>query len=306
MKGKYYKKIAYALVILLVVGSVATPAYARLDEMILTDQPYGVNRVQYQQKIQPTTQVSRGAAQVYRVRSGDTLWGLAERHGISVYELAAANGLNSESQLYVGQPLDLPGGGSITHTVRQGESVISISKQYGVRVEEVLRVNNINNPDFVRIGQTLTIPGKTGTSQTVQTTAAKQGNLPFLAMTWPTEGRISSPFGIRAGGRPHHGVDIAAPHGALIRTPQSGRVVFSGYYGTYGNTVIIDHGGGMRTLYAHCSTLMVASGQYVQANDPIARVGNTGRSFGPHLHWEVHYQGVPFDPVLCVELGTYA
>ncbi|WP_031514212.1 M23 family metallopeptidase [Desulfofalx alkaliphila] len=299
-----FKRTVYLLVLVLLMGCFSPAAHARLDEMIIKNKPYGVNRVNYQPETAPAG-VSRSGTTVYRVKPGDTLWDLANRHGISVARLAAANGLDSESRLYVGQAIDLPGG-QTSHTVKAGESIIAISQNYQVPVQELLRVNRISNPDYLQVGQTLTIPAAGAGPKAAAAAASGSTAMPFFAMDWPVKGRISSPFGIRDEGRPHHGVDIAADQGALIRAAQGGRVAYCGYYGDYGYTVIIDHGGGIRTLYAHCSALLVNSGQYVQKNDPIARVGNTGRSFGPHLHWEVQYQGVPFDPLLCIELNSYA
>lgn len=111
--------------------------------------------------------------------------------------------------------------------------------------------------------------------------------------------RINSRFGFRRSGqgfRHHDGIDVAMPHGAPIRAIRSGIVTFVGWRQGYGNTVIIDHGGGKETLYAHASTLLVEPGRKIEKGEAIARVGNTGRSFGAHLHFEIRRDGVPVDP----------
>ena len=120
--------------------------------------------------------------------------------------------------------------------------------------------------------------------------------------TRPIHGRLTSGFGWRrnpmggGGSEMHRGVDIAAPSGTLIRATGGGTVVFSAWSGAYGNKVIIDHGMGIRSLYAHNSTNLVQVGDEVSRGDTIARVGSTGRSTGPHVHYEVLVNGTAVNP----------
>jgi len=107
---------------------------------------------------------------------------------------------------------------------------------------------------------------------------------------------LSSPFGWRWGTM-HNGVDLAVPHGTPVHAVHAGTVVLSRWYAGYGYAVIIDHGDGVQTLYGHNSELLVWEGQEVSAGEIIARAGNTGYSFGPHVHFEVHVNGVPQDPI---------
>ncbi|MGE4267940.1 MAG: peptidoglycan DD-metalloendopeptidase family protein [Deferribacterales bacterium] len=118
---------------------------------------------------------------------------------------------------------------------------------------------------------------------------------------WPTSGWISSRFGYRISpftGRRvfHEGLDIAAKYGAPVRAAAKGTVIFSGRKNGYGKIVIIDHGFGYMTKYAHNSNILVKAGQRVSKGDRIAQVGNTGRSTGPHVHYEVLVNGVPVNP----------
>ena len=121
-------------------------------------------------------------------------------------------------------------------------------------------------------------------------------------LSWPVSGTITSPFGWRRNpfnGAPdfHQGLDIGAPSGTTITAPAAGTVISAGWYGGYGNFVLIDHGGGMSTGYGHLSQIFVANGQTVQKGQAIGAVGSTGVSTGPHLHFEVRINGKPVDPV---------
>ncbi len=117
----------------------------------------------------------------------------------------------------------------------------------------------------------------------------------------PADGTVSSRFGMRkhpiyGDKRFHHGVDIAAPEGTEVRAVRPGRVVFSGEQHGYGNVVVIDHGSGVVTKYAHNRVNLVRDGDEVSAGDVIAKIGSTGASTGPHLHFEVKVNGKDVDP----------
>jgi septal ring factor EnvC (AmiA/AmiB activator) len=119
---------------------------------------------------------------------------------------------------------------------------------------------------------------------------------------WPAQGPVVSGFGMRwhpilGGYRMHTGIDIGASYGAPIVASDDGIVLYVGWYGGYGNTVIVDHGSGLSTLYAHCSSILVNQGQQVARGQAIARVGATGYATGPHLHFEIRENGVPVNPM---------
>ena len=121
------------------------------------------------------------------------------------------------------------------------------------------------------------------------------------ASVLPVAGRVTSPFGLRSDPltgelREHDGVDLGAPAGAAIRVTADGIVRSAGPRGGYGYAVEVDHGNGLTTLYGHASELLVSAGDVVHAGQEIARVGSTGRSTGPHLHFEVRVGGRPVDP----------
>lgn len=123
-----------------------------------------------------------------------------------------------------------------------------------------------------------------------------------LAFQWPIRGPITSPFGMRWHPilnkyKGHNGLDIAAPTGRNILAAESGTVIHSGWIEGYGYTVILDHGDNISTLYAHSSRLLAREGQAVSKGFPVALVGSTGWSTGPHLHFEVRVKGVPQNPI---------
>lgn len=119
--------------------------------------------------------------------------------------------------------------------------------------------------------------------------------IPPSAVRWPLVDRVTSEYGPRWG-RMHEGIDIGGTHGAPIHSAESGRVDYAGWIGGYGNTIIVDHGGGMSTLYAHMYGFAVSAGQTVSIGQVLGYVGNTGLSQGPHLHFEVRIDGAPVNP----------
>lgn len=134
-------------------------------------------------------------------------------------------------------------------------------------------------------------------SATIASEGAATGAPPSSAgLIWPISGTITSPFGMRWGSL-HPGLDIAAPMGTPIRAAAAGRVLVAAYSGGYGYLVVIDHGNGMATAYAHQSRLASTAGQTVAQGQVIGYVGSTGFSTGPHVHFEVRVGGSPTDPL---------
>ena len=170
------------------------------------------------------------------------------------------------------------------HQVRAGETLAVIAKSHGVSYRYLACLNDITNPNRISIGQRIELPRS----------SPKRHN---IDLKWPiSQGWISSSFGPRRGGC-HHGVDIAAPRGTPVRAADSGKVVFSGVQGSYGKVVIIQHTKRYRTLYAHLKRTYVKKNQRVRRGQRIAKVGSSGRSTGPHLHFEVQEYGNAHDPM---------
>jgi len=127
--------------------------------------------------------------------------------------------------------------------------------------------------------------------------SAATGAPSAAGLIWPVDGVVVSGFGMRWG-RMHEGIDIAAPSGTPIRAAATGTVIHSGWLGGYGNLVVLDHGNGLATAYAHASAILVGVGMQVSQGETVSLVGSTGHSSGPHLHFEVRVNGVAVDPLL--------
>lgn len=194
----------------------------------------------------------------------------------------------------------------IFHTVKPGENLFRIGKAYDLTYEELARANGIRDPRQIIVGQKIFIPGATkqlpveiitpsggaATPPTATPSDAEEG-----AYLWPVSGSINSGFGPR-GASFHDGLDIAAPAGTPIRAVEQGDVIYSDQLRGYGNIVIIRHGGGIVSVYAHNEVNLVRDGQQVARGEVIARVGSTGRVTGPHLHFEIRKNNLAQDPTL--------
>lgn len=151
-------------------------------------------------------------------------------------------------------------------------------------------------PDDAMSGRTVAIRDARRAAERLAEPSRVRADQADEAPAWPVDGALTSEFGQR-NGRPHRGIDVAAPIGTPIRSVQDGVVTFAGVRGGYGNTVEIDHGDGTATLSAHQSELLVAEGDRVRRGQVIGRVGTTGSSTGPHLHFEYTLAQRELDPL---------
>ncbi len=188
----------------------------------------------------------------------------------------------------------------VTHTVRAGETVWRIAKHYGVPLESVIRANRIRNVTQVPIGAKLWIPEAASVSSRgpVLNSAQRKAMLQAdLAFRWPLKGQLTSRYGRRRG-RPHEGIDLAAPQGTPVFAAEAGKVIYSGSgLGDYGNVVIVKHAGYYSTVYAHNRRNRVRRGRFVEKGEVVAEVGATGNASGPHLHFEIRLRREPKDPL---------
>jgi murein DD-endopeptidase MepM/ murein hydrolase activator NlpD len=202
----------------------------------------------------------------------------------------------------------------VVHVVRKGETVYRIARAYGLAPADLLEENGIVDPKQVAIGTELFVPGATrvvGLDETTGSGGKATGPAPPTAepeperpasaqkakLAWPLKGVLYGRYGVRSGRR-HDGIDVSAPEGTAIGAAAPGTVIFAGEQSGYGSILILRHEGGLVTLYAHCSALLVDEGTAVKAGQVIAKVGQTGRSTGPHLHFEVREGTRPRNPLL--------
>lgn len=195
------------------------------------------------------------------------------------------------------------------HILSEGETVYRLSQIYRVPATDIIEANAIDDVNDLQPGTRLWIPGarepdldelpRTQLPQSERRMRAQGDALAYggLTFAWPLHGRLSSPYG-RRGGRPHRGIDIAAPRGTVVRAAEAGRVLFAGRMGQYGNVVILRHSDTYETVYAHNRKNRVKTGEFVDKGKGVGEVGTTGNATGPHLHFEIRRDDRAEDPLL--------
>jgi lipoprotein NlpD len=194
----------------------------------------------------------------------------------------------------------------VYHRVRPGETLYRISKAYGVPVKELTRVNHLSDSARIEVGQRLLVPGARRqlpvnliTPRATSGRPPQRGEIPKgkVVFAWPiVGGTVTSGFGER-GHSFHDGIDISAPVGAPVHAAQDGEVIYSDVLRGYGNVIIVRHMQGFATVYAHNQLNRVREGQHVRQGDVIGNVGDSGRTSGANLHFEVRYDNVARDPL---------
>ena len=260
-----------------------------------------------------STSVSSGRQEVisYQVQNGDTIGGIASKFGISVNTILWANGLTSRSYIRPGDTLKILPASGLLHKVARGDTIGKIASKYQAKAEDIIKANNLqeNGADIV-VGEELIIPGGVKPATYTSTASSNNSYKPLSNVTAPSPSvdtpagsgylwpagvrRITQYYGWR-----HTGLDIAGPVGTPLYASKSGTVKISqcGWNGGYGCYIILDHGGGVQTLYGHASQLYVSAGDSVSQGQTIAAMGSTGRSTGPHIHFEVRINGARLNPL---------
>jgi len=240
----------------------------------------------------------------YVVEAGDSLWSIANAQNLEVDTLVGSNVFRDSSLLRPGMVLRIPNQDGIFYTFRSGDKIDDVARRFRVPVDRIRQVNPTADLHSLKVGNEIFLPGarpevvSTARRQPTTTTTVSSGR----NYRWPVMGRISSPFGWRR--HPvtrrndfHTGLDIRAARGTVIRAARDGRVAYAGWMGAYGKVVVIEHADGKSTLYAHCSSILVKQGDRVTTGQNIARVGSTGRTTGPHLHFEIRNGNRPVNPL---------
>ncbi|MCW9054951.1 MAG: M23 family metallopeptidase [Candidatus Pacebacteria bacterium] len=239
---------------------------------------------------------NNGQISIYVVRSGDSLSQIANMFGVSTGTIIWANDIKRGSLIREGQTLVILPISGVQHTVKKGDTLKGIVKEYKGDFNEVVQYNNLPEDAILAVGDVITIPGGEGETKTYSSagTVVRGTNVPSYSGYYirPVVGAVKS-----QGLHGYNAVDLAAPSGTPILAAASGTVIVargSGWNGGYGVYVAIRHDNGTQTLYSHLSNMIVYSGQYVVQGQVIGYLGNTGRSTGPHLHFEVRGAKNPF------------
>jgi len=244
----------------------------------------------------------------YVVLAGDTVSTIAANFGISVNTILWENDLNAYSLIRPGNKLAILPMSGIAHKVARGDTLAAIVSKYGVDANTVLETNKLASAEMLSVGQKLIIPGG---KKTYYASSQSSGNISAVSLlkdllkpqdlrstasnklAWPTVGaRITQYSSWR-----HYAIDIANKKGTPIYACDTGVVEVAGWGKGYGNQIVIDHGGGRKSRYAHLSKFYVEKGEAVKKGEAIAAMGSTGQSTGPHLHFEYIINGIKYNPL---------
>ena len=277
----------------------------------------------------PSTRADAGN---HLIQSGETVYGIAQRYGISTRALIDWNSLRPPYRLNPGDQLRLPQ--SQGYVVQRGDSVYKISRRFGLDMTTLVRANNMREPYTIHVGQRLKLPANASpvaqTASTLSSPPVRSSALPPVSSSstssaarptakpapprpvvtvakpppragsgfiWPVDGRVLSSFGAKPNGLHNDGVNIAAPRGAAIRAADNGVVAYAGKeIRGFGNLLLIKHADGLITAYAHSDTILVARGDTVTRGQVIGKVGTTGGVDSPQLHFEVRKGTRAVDP----------
>ncbi len=258
-----------------------------------------------------TSGTNRSKIETYVVQAGDTIGTIAQKFDLSINTILWANGLTGSSTIKPGQSITILPTSGVSHTVKNGETVTQIAKKYQVDPATIIEGNKLASAADIQVGEVLIIPNGINPTTVIPRPRQQQslGSIiqdilvPGQAgisqelggkFLWPVlSRRITQYFKLR-----HTGVDIGDKIGNPIYAAENGRVERAGWNnGGYGNYVIINHGNGIQTLYGHQSKILVKAGDTVARGQQIGMIGSTGRSTGPHLHFEVRINGRVTNPL---------
>lgn len=265
---------------------------SKQKETIVDDEMIKKNLLQSKQ----TDYSSPGKSQrlivnVHKLARGENLQKVAKKFGVSVDTIRGANNLTTDSVLKEGMVLKVPNKDGLILKMQKGGELVSIARRYKVSLKKIIEENNLKNPDFVAANTVLFIPD------------AKPLNT-FSGFLWPAGLKfVTCGYGWRrnpwdpSASEFHPGLDIRSNF-QMVRASKYGQITYTGWLGGYGKTVVIAHPGGWKTVYAHLSRIIVRPGQYVKQGQTIAASGNTGRSTGAHLHFEILKDGRNINPYI--------
>ncbi len=259
-------------------------------------------------EINPITIISdkpRDKVLEYTVEKGDTVSTIAEKFGVTTETILWENNLKESSFLTVGDTIRVLPVSGVAHTVKKGETIYTVAKAHQAEAQAILDFpfNDVSEDLNIKVGQVIIVPNGAPTPSApkprpVQYLARDQANQSPVSgsgqFLWPASGQIAQYFSWY-----HPADDISNLGGGPIIAADGGKVIIAGWPDNsgYGNRVVIDHGNGFTTLYAHLSRIDVGVGDYVSRGQGIGMMGSTGRSTGTHLHFEIHKGGAAQNPL---------
>lgn len=242
----------------------------------------------------------------YTVEGGDTVGTIAEKFNVSTNTILWENKFGIRDTIKPGQKLTILPQSGVSHQIKSGDTIDSIAKKYSATADDIIEFNQLADASAIEKDQILIIPGgaqPAPPAPTIRTTTINTytyTNIPASApntsgtkLLWPTSGhRISQYYKWR-----HLAIDITGNYSSPVYASDGGVVEKAGWGSGYGNHIIINHGNGIKTLYAHESKLFVKTGDLVSRGQTIGMVGSTGWSTGPHVHYEVIVNGSKVNPL---------
>jgi LysM repeat protein len=240
---------------------------------------------------------STGEISLYVVREGDTLSQIAEMFSVNSNTILWANDITNPQAIQPGDTLVILPITGVRHVVKEGDTLAAIAKKYEGDLYEIVAYNQLASASDIAVGDTVVIPGGNMQQAAPARVAASPTRVTGSAAI-ATSFMHPAPGAIRTQGiHGYNAVDLAAGYGSPVRAAAAGEVIVSkssGWNGGYGNYIVVRHGNGTQTLYAHLSRNNVGVGAFVAAGEVIGAMGNTGRSTGTHLHFEVRGATNPF------------
>lgn len=240
------------------------------------------------------------------MQADDTVASIAAQFNISTNTVLWANGLSSDSIIKPGDYLTILPTTGVLHTVTAGDTLLAVADRYDVDAQDIAVYNNLADTDTLAVGQKLIIPD--GYLKPEPPPAAPSGETELAdsseppppapdaeesGFVWPTTSRHISQY-FRWG---HTGIDLDNQSRPPVYAAAAGTVEFAGWLGGYGKLVIVNHGNGLSTYYAHLDQTHVSEGQPIAKGTAVGKMGSTGRSTGPHVHFEVRKNGRPVNPL---------
>jgi murein DD-endopeptidase MepM/ murein hydrolase activator NlpD len=240
--------------------------------------------------------IASAAPSMHVVNNGETLRGIAHRYHVPVAELARANSLDPSAKLKLGTKLTVPGAKTVAAAPAAPPVAVAAAQPVAASAPVPAKMTAPGDPQQkARLAQATTTPEDISAESPVKAAEAT-GALPTFR--WPVRGKVITSYGAKTNGKANDGINLAVPEGTPVKAAEDGVVAYSGNeLKGYGNLVLIRHGNGYVTAYAHASELLVKRGDTIKRGQIIAKSGQSGEVGSPQLHFEIRKGSTPVDPL---------